>query len=125
MNISEKGTIRDTEIKEIFKNTNFGDKSSRQVLIDATLDKLAGWHIGYTAKQCAIEERFDKIGKRMSTPNSEDLVIEFENRCNDPFQLSYDKFNKEWDIHALGKVLHSFELLEDAEACVEILKKSV
>ncbi len=59
------------------------------------------------------------------TPNDEYLVIEFENRCNDPFHLSYDKFNKEWDIHAFGKVLHSFESLKDAKECAEILKRSV
>jgi len=51
----DKWIVTDEEIEVIFKNTNFGGKTHRQVLIDATLDRLAGWHIGYTAKQCCIE----------------------------------------------------------------------
>ena len=62
----------------------------------------------------------------MSTPNAEDLVIQFENRSGDQFMITY---TKGWCIYKNygGDFvsMHNFTLLKDAEECAETLKRSI
>lgn len=79
----DKWQVSDEEIEKIFKNTSFGDRSHRQVLIDAVLDRLAGWHIGHTAKQCAIEAGLlNKKGDKVSAKGKGFLWLELDSYHN-------------------------------------------
>ena len=59
----------------------------------------------------------------------EDLVIKFENQSGVEYDIRYCNYDDKWDIseHTETSLLHvaSFRLLYDAEACAEILKRSV
>jgi hypothetical protein len=68
----------------------------------------------------------------MSTPNAEDLVVEFNDLSNDKYRLDYQESVKLWIIWSENpfpdewkNIVARFTLLRDAEACAEILKMSV
>lgn len=47
--------ITDNAIEIVFRNTNFGNTTPRQVLEENLIQVKQGWAIGHTAKCCLIE----------------------------------------------------------------------